>query len=334
MGILAQFVRRQSRTLPAWRELADDLLPELALPPIHHPTQSLSVFDGEAPLDPIPLGIEADGVVSWDPQGCSGIQVFGGTGSGTTEFNRAVIEQCRTRGWQVLIADGLGFEFVGFRGTANVSYVSDPSFDGEVKFRDYLNTVQLAHSIMTSRQEAQRHSGRGERFAPLLLVLGEVAGPMSYWQSGGYPDQYRQLHTMVDDLLSADHRLRCYVLISPASGWKWRLPWSTVKRCDTVILGYPERPFVAHCSDPVATLEAVKTAWGTSPWTPKGRGTFLSANRHTTNPVVFQFFLTQNPCSDFSQHPYPLDVTSQWEQFRAAVSDRTPALHPQLCPGT
>ncbi|MUM03209.1 hypothetical protein B5P44_00025 [Mycobacterium sp. CBMA 213] len=306
----------------------------MAPPPIHQPAQSLSVFEVDAPLDPIPLGIGLDGVVSWDPQGRSGLQVVGGTGSGTSEFNWAMIEQCRTRGWRVLIADGFGPEFVGFRGTANVSYVSDVCIDGEVRFGDYLTTVQLAHSIVTRRREASRHSGRGEGFAPLLLVLGEVAGPMSYWQHGGYTEQYRQVHTMVDDLLCAEPELRCYVLISPASGWEWRLPWSTATRCDTVMLGKPERPYLAHCSDPAATLEAVKAALGTTSWIPRGRGAFLSANHSIPNPVVFQSFLTPNPCSDFSRHPYPPDITTQWEQFRAAVSDKTPALHPQLFPGS
>jgi hypothetical protein len=331
MGIFARITDRRSEPQPSAQTLPADPLPKVVLPPIHQPAQSLSIFEGDALLDPIPFGIGVDGVVHWDPHGRAGLQVFGGTGSGTTEFIRAVVEQCRTRGWQVIIADGFGYDFPEFYGAANVSYVGgwrrDPGDDD-----DCLAALRLAHHIMVQRSStrsasAGTHGHKG--FAPMLLVLGELAGLLHRWQHHLDENQFRHVRTMIDDLLRADQELRCYVLIAPASGWRWRSPWpAAAMRCDTVILGRPERAFVAHCSDPAAMLEAVTAA--VPACAPKGRAAFISANRSGSKPVVFQSFWTYNPCTVTQR--YPLDILTQWERFKLAVSDKTPALHPQLCP--
>lgn len=332
MGILARIKDHRSHSQPASQDVASDPLPTVVLPPIHEPAQSLSVFHGNKPLDPIPLGIGFDGVVHWDPHGRAGLQVFGNTGSGTTEFIRAVIEQCRTRGWQVIIADGFGHDFPEFYGAANVSYVGGWRRDADDD-DDCLNALRLAHHILMERSldRAEARDPHGHKgFAPLLLVLGELGGLLHRWQHHLDESQFRHVQTMVDDLLSADGELRCYVLISPASGWRWRSPWPAAgTRCDTVILGFPERAFVAHCSDPAAMLETAKATIPTR--APKGRAAVIPANRPEPKPVVFQSFLTYNPCADAQR--YPLGIRTQWEQFKLAVSDKTPALHPQLPPG-
>ncbi|WP_163911847.1 hypothetical protein [Mycolicibacterium aubagnense] len=321
--------RRSARPMPASRRAVPDPLPRLALPPTHQSVQSLDVFDHDGPLDSIPLGVGVDGVVSWSLERSNGLLVNGGTGGGTTQFMRAVTEQCRTRGWQVLIADGFGFEFMGFRGTANVSYVSDLLIDMAVKYRDYLTTLELAHSIMTSRREVLSHPDQAERFAPLLLVLGELAGPMPRWEYELDQKQIRRIHKMIEDLLAADQKLRCHVLISVGSGWRRRVPKSWATWCDTVIFDYrPERASVAHYADPSSALEAVKAA-ATHRYPPKGRGVIVSTRGSTVGASQFQAFLTYSPAEkDLQRHSS--EVAEGWKEFKLAVSDAAPALHPPL----
>jgi hypothetical protein len=168
----------------------------------------------------------------------------------------------------------------------------------------------------------------------MLLVLGELGGLMQRLEHRFDWDQIRQITTMVEDLLTADPEFRCHVLVSPASGWKWRAPKSWVKRCDTVIFGHHLNPaFVAHhvCADPSDAMEVVKAANAKMHPMP-GCGLIVAAHGAPVKVVQLQAFLTYSPAETADWRRYSSAVVENWKQFKDAVSDTTPALHPQLSP--
>ena len=291
------------------------------MPPVHQPAQSLSVFDNATALVPIPLGVGVDDVISWAPNEHRGLQVFGGTGDGTTVLILGVIEQCRTRGWQVLIADGRGYEFSGLYGQSNVSYVGGVRVLNDPPYRDYLATLELAHQMLVARQTAAA-MGRGG-FAPLLLVLGELGALMHRLHHELDTDRIDRIHTIVKDFMAADAEFRCHVVVSPASGWGYRLPASWSTHCATVFLGRHPHP-----SCPAAAAETVKASF--RPDAPKGRGVLVTIDRSAVKSTVFQSFFTYSPAA--GSRPYTSEVIDSWEHFKQAVSEKTPPLHPQLVP--
>ncbi len=308
-----------------------DLLPRLALPSIHAPTQSLGVFKSPtARLDPIPLGARDGGTIYWRPEvHGAGLLLLGQTGNGTTFLTKAVMEQCRTRGWQLIIADGRGSDLDGFRDTANVSFLGCNGADrNKIAAGECLAAVVIAHRILTSRlaqtatQTVDNHVG----FAPMLLVLNELAGLMTSWAHDLSPVQLRQVLTMIENLLRVGREMRCHVLVVPASGWIWQVPQSWNALCTTVFLGSPSKRDAMRSASPTAVLQAgVHVPHGC-----KGRGMLVAPTAIGVDIDMFQSFLTYSPGEHIGPPQLPSGIADDWKRFKEGVSDATPALHPRL----
>lgn len=307
-------------------------LPSLALPPIHEPVQSLEIFtDPSRELDPIPLGVDDEGTAFWrSDHGGAGLLLLGGTGAGATVLAKAVTEQCRTRGWQVIIADGRGTDFVGYRDCANVSYLGLPRVGiGAPEEHRRLEALVIAHRILTTRmdQRATGTSGHHVGFTPMLLVLNEFAGLMTQWASQLSPKQLRQVLRMVEDLLHAGAFVRCHVLIVPASGWHWQVPsaWNTL--CTAVFLGPPNTRDAAR----FANTDAILRVGDQMSREHKGLGMLVALGAPNVGIKLFQTFWTYSPGEEIGRPRLPDGVKDHWQQFKDQVCDRIPALYPKLC---
>lgn len=329
MNLLKRLTLRRQATV---RVRPIEPLPYLALPPIHEPVQSLEIFASPSPqLDPIPLGISRDGnTVFWEPdRRGAGLLLLGQTGNGTTVLTKSIAEQCRTRGWQLIIADGKGIDFHGYKECANVSYLGLPR-TGLRAADEYqcLEALVITHRILTARlhRRATRAPDDQTGFTPVLLVLNEFAGLMTKWASELSSEHLRQILTMVEDLLQLGGSLRCHVLLAPASGWRWKVPeaWNTL--CTTVFLGGPSKRDAMRFANPDAVLQAGEQM----PRERKGLAMLVTPGAPDADINVLQTFWTYSPGEEIGRPRLPAGVADHWKQFKELVSDPVRALYPKL----
>ncbi|WP_234802912.1 hypothetical protein [Mycobacteroides abscessus] len=242
-------------------------------------------------------------------------------------MTKAVTEQCRTRGWQLITADGKGTDFAGYQDCANVSYLGLPRAGiGAAEEHRCLEALVIAHRILTARMDrratgvSDQHSG----FTPMLLVLNEFAGLMTQWASQLSPEQLRQVLSMVEDLLHAGASVRCHVLIVPASGWNWQVPRGWNALCTAVFLGPPNKGDAVRFASTDAILRAGKQMSREH----KGLGMLVTPG--ALEIKLFQTFWTYSPGEEIGRPRSPAAVKDHWQQFKDQVCDRTPALYPKL----
>lgn len=299
-------------------------LPKLAFPPLHDPATTLDAFDAATRLDPIPLGIGEHGgdPVYWSPsQHGEGLLVLGGTGTGSTQLTSAVVEQCRTRGWQVIAADGR-FDLLGQEESANISFLGRPSGGfGDPAASQCLAAVVIAHRLFTERREAARR-GDAVPATPLLLALTEFAGLVQTWR-GLLPDEdIDNVCALIGELIHQGGGVRCHVLLMPASGHRWQVPAAWAQACAQVYLGDVDEHLASVSDDPAGVRAASRRI---KAGRIKGRGVLVE-NRGT-DITGFQAFYTYAPGQGGTE---PVDAHAAWNEFRESVSDKAADLYPPL----
>ncbi|WP_048895592.1 hypothetical protein [Mycolicibacterium conceptionense] len=297
-------------------------LPKLALSPLHEPVRSLAHFT-DAPLDPIPLGV-GDGaeLLNWNPSlHGDHLLIVNTTGRGGTVAARNVVEQCRTRGWQVIAADGK-FDLLGLENEPNVSFLGLPAGGlSDPAIARSLAAVAIAHRIFTERTNAAR-GGYDVAAHPVLLALTELAGLMQAWRSFLPEEDVNSLHGMLDEMLRGGGPVRCHVLLLPASGHRWQVPIEWGRLCTQLLLGdLHEREIAPYTDESSVRRLGRSNAAGRIP----GRGVLVYPGEERTadDARPIQTLYTYAPGSD-------PDSVDGWAEFKAQVSDATPALHPQL----
>ena len=294
-----------------------------ALPPLHMSVGSCDHFTS-APLDPIPLGVDiaTGGTLHWDPSGPGDhLLIVNTTGSGGTATARNGVEQCRTRGWQVIAADGK-YDLYGLGSAANVSFLGHPG-DGfaDPAWAQCMAAVVIAHRLFTARSDAAR---RGEHVpnTPVLLVLTELGGMVQQWCNQLPKHDVDELLDLIEELLRAGAAVRCHVLMLPGSGHRWQAPSSWGRLCTQVFLGdLRERDVLPYTDTAVLKIARSRHA---------GRGALVvpGEDRDRIHPI--QAFYTYAPGSKLDGDGRTTGVAEEWGAFKTAVSDATPALHPRL----
>ncbi|WP_157680265.1 hypothetical protein [Mycobacterium dioxanotrophicus] len=297
--------------------------PAVVLPPLHMPIRSCDHFTS-APLDPIPLGVDTatDDTLHWDPSGPGDhLLIVNTTGGGGTAAARNVVEQCRTRGWQVIAADGK-YDLYGLDSAANISFLGRPG-DGfaDPAWAQCMAAVVIAHRLFTARSAAAR---RGERVpnSPVLLVLTEFGGMVQQWHNQLPNHDVRELLDLIDEVRRGGGAVRCHVLMLPGSGHRWQAPRGWGRLCTQMFLGdLCARDAVPYTDTPVLKMGRGQRA---------GRGALVVPGEDGGRIRAIRGFYTYAPGSKLDGDGRTTGVAEQWEAFKAAVSDTTPALHPRL----
>lgn len=154
--------REVRRQVPELYEQRPIQLPSLVEPPDdpHVETIEEAVEIYGTPRGSTLLGEGAHRSVEVDPTKVPHLMIYGAPGSGTSNLTRALIEQRRGQGWQVLVGDMKGSDH---EPAANVT-VAHPE-------AEIIDLIRQARTELRRRTEEPKKGNDAESFTPLMLVV-------------------------------------------------------------------------------------------------------------------------------------------------------------------
>lgn len=164
------------------------LLPSGELPP-HAPWRMLDEWRGEG----LPLGLENNGLLLADPETNPHLLMAGTSGSGKTRFGlRPVITGALASGWQVLIFDRSGLDFLPFDGHPNAHlYPLANAEEGIGYLKSLYQEIVRRFDILRSQGESTWGHIKDAPAPRLLVVWDEFANLADSLDNKGREELWR-----------------------------------------------------------------------------------------------------------------------------------------------
>ncbi|WP_147382329.1 hypothetical protein [Mycobacteroides abscessus] len=281
------------------------------------------------------LGVAADGPVELPVKSFPHGAVFSPTGGGKSILIKANIERWRAMGAICLLGDGKGSDYVTYRNSPGVVAVGHGGEDGKNGMY-YYATIELAHRIMNTRRAAgakrKLADPNGWEDVPsVLLVLDELKSMLGVWSSSDHLDasEKRFLFKRIDEVGSIGRQPRVNMLMATQDlrDESIRASWLNNARL-RVCLAKPSTMEVRKGFQPSLHAEVLRVAAGFDDSIP-GRAMIACYDNESGTTAVkeFQGYFGYAPGEEF---PSDAKGIAEWTEFKAAVSDRIPRLHPRL----
>lgn len=286
------------------------------------------------------VGVSARGEEGVCPEKMPHVMCIGETGSGKSVAVRAWLEQFRTAGWQLILADGKGADYAGyFAPHAEDNNLPVPGtvavgLGATARGMPYVAAVVLAYQILQERQSGSMDAKIADpagwnNFIPVLLVMDEIKGMREKWRGSLSKAESDLIESMVTEILALGRELRVHVLlvsqdaraVSIPNTWKSNVPMSIClgKPGDlTLKYGFPET--VRH-----------KVRLITDSMDPKGKGRCVIASvddkSGATDATEYQGYLGYSPGESWNNAKLPPQTKEHWPAFKTNVSDKVPRLY-------
>lgn len=206
------FRRRTPPPTPRPAESVDGL-PDVAFPPLWDVADSIETATRWASRS-VTVGIGAEGNCVEHDLSRGGHLITGASGSGTSVLKHGIVEQLRARGFEILIADGFGSDFLSTSKAANVTALGCGHRGGR---------SALVPIVMAWREMRARMSDPDRRRSPLLLVVSDIDPPSFAYDYGSSTSKSKNIGVdLVSDLLRWGPECGCHVLIN---AYSLRPPW-------------------------------------------------------------------------------------------------------------
>lgn len=110
---------------------------------------------------------EDAGLIAWRPKHDAHALIVGGTGSGKTKAEQALVCKLANQGFRIWILDGKRIEFLGFGGWPNVEIIAS-------SIGDQIRMIHAAHDLMEERYDKIENGlAVASDFEALVLVIDE-----------------------------------------------------------------------------------------------------------------------------------------------------------------
>lgn len=286
------------------------------------------------------IGVSERGEEGIIPQKMAHIMCIGESGSGKSVSVRSWLEQFRAAGWQLILADGKGPDYVGYSaphaddhnlpvpGTVAVGLGSAD------RGMSYIGAITLAYQIMQERQngavEAKIRDPDGwSNFLPVLLVMDEIKGMREKWKSGLSRAEQDTIKGMVNQILALGREFRVHCLLvsqdardeSIPNTWKTNIP---VRIC----LGKPQPLTLKYAFEDSVRPKVQRISESMDPKI-KGRCVFASVDEETgaADATQYQGYLGYAPGESWNNDNLPPETKKHWPSFKKNVSDKIPRMY-------
>ena len=286
------------------------------------------------------VGVSAAGEVGVCLERMAHVKVIGETGAGKSVAARSWLEQFRTMGWMLLLADGKGADYVGyFAPDADDHGLPVPGtvavgLGASVRGMAYIAAVTLAYQIMQERQEGSMQAkiddpDNWNNFAPVLLVMDEIKGMREKWRNDLSRDEAKAVESMVTEITALGRELRVHVLmisqdardVSIPGVWNSNLPL-------TISLGKPSEMTVNKAFEDSVRPKVRMIRESMDPEL-KGRCLIASVDPDTgaADALEYQGYIGYSPGESWNNSKLPPQCAQKWPPFKEQVSDRVPRLY-------
>ncbi|TQC47034.1 hypothetical protein EEB14_22960 [Rhodococcus sp. WS4] len=273
----------------------------------------------------IMLGVTANcTVLKIDPAKFPHMIIVGGTGSGKSVFNRAMLELFRTSGWIIFLGDGKGTDYEGLHRQPNIVAISQGT-------ADHVRLVRMVADELRARQsdaKKNKRRGAGNPFTrpPLLLLLDEFAT-----MKADVLSVYGSEQQFMEDLLfltRVGREFKVHVAIATQELYRSTLPGTLLGNMNLIVsLGPPADKTIREAFPDALKAEAERIG-GTISKNDRGRGIALFSGEDGKNEVVeFQSYYGYSPAE--SKMPPDPDVAAAWQQYKDQASDQVPKMYPR-----
>lgn len=315
-------------------------LPKLAFPPNWPVVSSVKEAKERYPGWELKVGETATGPLGFRLDKMPHLKVIGETGSGKSVAVRSWLEQVRAMGWQLVLADGKGADYVGYitpnaddsglpvPGTVAVGIGSSP------KGMSYVGALVIAYLIMQDRQSGSAEAKIADpagwnSFIPVLLVLDEIKAMREKWRNALPKDDQKAVESMVTEIAALGRELRVHILLvsqdardtSIPATWSSNLPLS-------ISLGKPRPMTVDKAFDDSVRPKVTMLSESMDP-NQKGRCLIASIDPDTgaADALEYQGYLGYAPGESWDNPSLPPQCRELWPEFKREVSDRVPRLY-------
>ncbi|MFZ2240410.1 MAG: cell division protein FtsK, partial [Gordonia amarae] len=317
-------------------------LPKLVFPPLWPVVGSVEEAKSSYPGWELKVGVTADGELGFRMDKMPHLKVIGETGSGKSVAVRSWLEQYRAMGWQLILADGKGADYVGYitpneddnglpvPGTVAVGLGATP------KGMSYVGAIVIAYLIMQDRQSGSAEAKIADpdgwsNFAPVLLVMDEIKGMREKWRGALPKADQKAIESMVTEITSLGRELRVHALlvsqdardVSIPGVWSSNLPLS-------ISLGKP-KPITVNKAFDDSVRPKVQMLQSSMDPNQKGRCLIAAVDKETgaADVLEYQGFIGYAPGESWNNDNVPkLAAEPQnWPLFKDRVSDRVPRLY-------
>ncbi|SHQ50270.1 hypothetical protein [Mycobacteroides abscessus] len=281
------------------------------------------------------LGIAADGPVELPLNKFPHGVVFSPTGGGKSIFVKSgAIEPIRSAGGIILLGDGKGTDYITYRNAPGVVAVGSGGEGGNGMY--YYATVEIAHRIMNTRRKLGASKklespDTWEDVPAVLLVLDELKSMLGVWDGSTEldPDEKRLVQKRVDEIGALGRQPRVHMLMATQDLYDASIRGSWLNNAGLrVCLAKPSIREVKKGFEPSIQPEVLRVAAGFDDAI-RGRGMVAAYDNDSGTTAIkeFQGYYGYSP-----GEPFPADPQgrSEWDGFKAAVSDKVPRLHPRM----
>lgn len=277
------------------------------------------------------LGEAADGPLSLPLNKFPHGVVFSPTGGGKSILVKANLERFRAAGGICLLGDGKGTDYPTYRNRPNVVAVGARGGNGMA----YFGAIELAHRIMNQRldlgpSKKLANPETWEDVPRVLLVLDELKSMLGVWDNSDLDaEEKRFIQSRVDQIGALGRQPRVHLLMATQDLYDKSIRGSWLNNAQLrVCLAKPAEREVKKAFEPSIQPEVLRVAAGFDD-TIRGRGMVAAYDGDSGATAIkeFQGYYGYAPGEDLPKDP---QGQQNWSEFKAAVSDRIPRLHPRM----
>lgn len=281
------------------------------------------------------LGVAADGAVELPFKKFPHGAVFSPTGGGKSIFVKSgAIEPVRSAGGIILLGDGKGTDYITYRNSPGVVAVGSGGEGGNGMY--YYAMVEIAHRIMNNRRKAGaikklENPDNWEDVPAVLLVLDELKSMLGVWASSTDldADEKRLIYKRIDEIGALGRQPRVHMLMATQDLYHESIRGSWLNNAQLrVCLDKPSKREVNKGFEPSIQSQVMQVAAGFDAAIP-GRGMVAAYDNESGTTAIkeFQGYFGYSPGEPFPRDP---EGRREWDDFKSAVSDRVPRLHPRM----
>lgn len=199
----------------------------------------------------------------------------------------------------------------------------------------YFAVAEIAHRIMNSRRKigAKRkleNPDTWEDFPVVLLVLDELKTMLGVWASSDLdPDEKRIIYKRIDGIGALGRQPRVHMVMATQDLYNESIRGSWLNNAGLrVCLAKPSEREVNKGFEASLRSEVLRVAAGFDD-SIAGRGMVAAYDKESGSAAVkeFQGYYGYSPGEKF---PEDSKGMAEWSDFKSAVSDRVPRLHPRM----